>query len=82
MKVLAFAGLVLTLALIAAAVFVGSDDPDGLQRVLEDFPMGVDPATLEEEPDRWRDLFLGAAGACLVLTAVLAWGALRRRKEG
>ena len=81
MKPLVYVGLVLSIALVIGAVFLGSENPDGLQRVLQDFPAGVDPADLAEAPNRWRDILLGAAGVVIVFTGVMAWGAFRRRGE-
>ena len=82
MKALVYVGLVLSIALVIGAAFLGSENPDGLQRVLEDFPGSIDPAELTEAPNRWRDILLGAAGVVVVFTGVMAWGAFRRRGEG
>ena len=81
MKMLVCAGLVLSVGLVLAAVLLGSENPDGLERVLEEFPGSTDPAAPGQAPREWREILLGAAGVVIVFTSVLAWGAFRRRKE-
>ncbi len=82
MKKVVCVGLVLSVGLVLAAVLLPSEYPDGLERVLDEFPSSADPALSRDAPRTWRDILLGAAGVAIVFTSVVAWGAFRRRGQG
>ena len=78
MKAFVIGGLLLSVALAAASFAIGSESPDGLEKVLDEYTDA--PPEAAGGPLLPRVL-RGAAGTLLVFSIVVGLGSLKRRRR-